>query len=334
VPTISKFYSIFNVLPTILYRILYRERAPRSRVQNSLPQLLIAALGGEPVLKLLAAIRAEPDEVCYRQVGTVVDVAPTCDERFGFAANLSSGVACLTHERKHCQVETFISCIDQPSVFRAARKPLAKKPLLLGRGAKAQKRWGSAVKDEPGRKAPLCTSEATSAEEWKEAAAARAGPSLTARGSIPPEETNSVSALASAAGRQSRAQGGEKGLRRRRKRPQRTRSLKAPDRHWRMRLTPCRRMTQHDYSSELDTRIMILQASFGKSLPASDLEQVGRGRCTHCCTRVDVDAALASVVAAWPSLSPEQRKGLAKTATESPGVSRSANKPARTSVLE
>jgi hypothetical protein len=43
------------------------------------------------------------------------------------------------------------------------------------------------------------------------------------------------------------------------------------------------------------------------------------------------DTALASVVAAWPSPSPERWKGLAKTATESLGAFRSTNKPARTS---
>ena len=40
-----------------------------------------------------------------------------------------------------------------------------------------------------------------------------------------------------------------------------------------------------DYDAP-DTRILILQVSFGKSLSGSDLEQAGQGRCTHCCTRV------------------------------------------------
>ena len=38
-----------------------------------------------------------------------------------------------------------------------------------------------------------------------------------------------------------------------------------------------------------DTRILILQASFGNSLLCSDLEQPGKGRCTHCCTRVEFE---------------------------------------------
>jgi hypothetical protein len=55
---------------------------------------------------------------------------------------------------------------------------------------------------------------------------------------------------------------------------------------------------------------MILQASFGKSLAASDLEQLDQGRCTHCCTRVEVDTELANIVAAWPYLSPARRQVL------------------------
>jgi hypothetical protein len=68
---------------------------------------------------------------------------------------------------------------------------------------------------------------------------------------------------------------------------------------------------------------MILQASFANSLPASDLEQAGQNRCTHCCTRIDVDAELASIVTAWPPLAPQQREALAVMAMSmhSPGAS-------------
>jgi hypothetical protein len=55
----------------------------------------------------------------------------------------------------------------------------------------------------------------------------------------------------------------------------------------------------------------MLLASCAKSLPASNLEQLGQGRCTHCCTRVELESDLTDLVAVWPSLSVQQRGALA-----------------------
>ena len=56
---------------------------------------------------------------------------------------------------------------------------------------------------------------------------------------------------------------------------------------------------------------MILQARFGKVLPDQHLAKRSAGRCTYCCTRVELSTELAAFIAAWPSLTDDQRKGLA-----------------------
>lgn len=60
---------------------------------------------------------------------------------------------------------------------------------------------------------------------------------------------------------------------------------------------------------------MILQASVGKSLRASDLEQAGQGRCT----RVTIDAALAEILSAWPRLDSRGREALLAVANAASG---------------
>lgn len=57
-------------------------------------------------------------------------------------------------------------------------------------------------------------------------------------------------------------------------------------------------------------RIMILRAELLNVLPREDLGQTGRGCCTYCCTPVEVSVQLARLIAAWPSLKDEQKRGL------------------------
>lgn len=55
---------------------------------------------------------------------------------------------------------------------------------------------------------------------------------------------------------------------------------------------------------------MILRAELLNVLPSVDLGKAGKGSCTYCCTSVEVSAQLARLIAAWPSLKDEQRRGL------------------------
>jgi hypothetical protein len=77
--------------------------------------------------------------------------------------------------------------------------------------------------------------------------------------------------------------------------------------------------SQHIRSS--DSRIMILQACFDNPLPGAGLENSAQPRCTYCCTRIEISAELAEVIAVWPSLSDRQRQALALlTAASGHGV--------------
>jgi hypothetical protein len=62
---------------------------------------------------------------------------------------------------------------------------------------------------------------------------------------------------------------------------------------------------------------MILRAEICNALTDGDLEESTQGRCTHCCTRVEISAELAQIIAAWPSLSGRQRQDLCLMATSS-----------------
>ena len=55
---------------------------------------------------------------------------------------------------------------------------------------------------------------------------------------------------------------------------------------------------------------MILRAELLNVLPSEALGQARQGCCTYCCTPVEVSAQLADLIAAWPSLTDGQRRGL------------------------
>lgn len=59
-----------------------------------------------------------------------------------------------------------------------------------------------------------------------------------------------------------------------------------------------------------ERRIVILRAVLFNMLPINELEPPGEGCCTYCCTPVEVSVQLARLIAAWPSLKDEQRRGL------------------------
>ncbi len=46
----------------------------------------------------------------------------------------------------------------------------------------------------------------------------------------------------------------------------------------------------------------------------NDLQQPAEGCCPHSCPSVDVEADLARIVAAWPRMTPEQKRGLVEFA--------------------
>ena len=66
-----------------------------------------------------------------------------------------------------------------------------------------------------------------------------------------------------------------------------------------------------------DTRIMILRAEICNALTDADLEKSTQGRCTYCCTHVEINAELAEIITAWPSFSRRQRQALSLMATAS-----------------
>lgn len=53
---------------------------------------------------------------------------------------------------------------------------------------------------------------------------------------------------------------------------------------------------------------MILRAEVCNPEPSIDLEKAGEGRCTYCCTRVEITKQLAEFIAAWPALCDSQRQ--------------------------
>ena len=63
-----------------------------------------------------------------------------------------------------------------------------------------------------------------------------------------------------------------------------------------------------------DKRIMILRAQICKPLSQSNLGEPGQVCCTYCCTRVEIGPELAQIIAGWPSLTDQQRQGIAMLA--------------------
>ena len=55
---------------------------------------------------------------------------------------------------------------------------------------------------------------------------------------------------------------------------------------------------------------MILRAEMCNAVPIRDLGETVQSRCTYCCTRVELGPQLAELIAAWPTLTDRQRRGL------------------------
>jgi hypothetical protein len=60
--------------------------------------------------------------------------------------------------------------------------------------------------------------------------------------------------------------------------------------------------------SASDTPIMILRTRIDKGLQDKDLGNCVSGCCTYRCTQIEVDEHFAQIIAAWPSLSVQQRQ--------------------------
>ncbi len=104
--------------------------------------------------------------------------------------------------------------------------------LLEGRGAKAHEATGEDSQGRPVLEGTALHKRSMSAEEWEGAVTGRAAPILDGPGAEPPlPKRNLLPPQASLAGRSSGLRkGAKRDASRRRRRLQRTRSLKAPDR--------------------------------------------------------------------------------------------------------